>query len=96
MSENTVFVKKHIVVLLAAALFVHLFGCSPKVLVHKEIRGSIEQNPSWKMSEKCGDDDCTVMVDFLTGKDMSLKIEFDNDQQTKHFFIIRKIGRAHV
>jgi hypothetical protein len=66
-----------------------LSGCTPAASIQKEIRVFIEQNPGWKINEKCADDDCTMLVDFLTGKNMTIRVELDNDRQTKHFFIIR-------
>jgi hypothetical protein len=89
MFVNAVSMRRHLFVVLGATLLLYICGCAPAVSVHKEIRASIERDPYWKIQEKCGDDDCTVLVDFLTGKDMTIKIEFDNDQQTKRFFIIR-------
>lgn len=66
-----------------------LSGCTPATSIQKEIRVFIKQNPDWKIAEKCADDDCTMLVDFLTGKNMTIRVELDNDPQTKHFFIIR-------
>lgn len=66
-----------------------LSGCTPAASIPKEIRVSIEQNPAWKLDEKCGDDDCTTLITMLTGKNMSIRVELDHDRQTKQFFIIR-------
>lgn len=83
------FMTRYMFALLVSTLLLCICGCATTVPIHKEVRASIEQTANWKMSENCADDDCSVLVDYLSSNDLTFKIEFDNDQQTKHFFIIR-------
>ncbi len=88
MLNRIVFFRSQIFVLLCMAAFL-IGGCASKTMNHKEFKASIEENQTWKMTEKCADEDCTMNVDFLTGKTMTVRVELDNDAQTKKFFIIR-------
>jgi|SRR5208283_375378 len=75
--------------LLFLILLPFVFGCTTAATIPKEILVSIEKNPDWKIVEKCGDEDCYTLVDFMISKNMTFKVTFDNDKQAKQFFIIR-------
>lgn len=64
-------------------------GCASAVKQRKEVGASVETNQKWKMKEACGSEDCDMLVDFLVGADMTMRIEFDNDPQTKQFMMVR-------
>jgi hypothetical protein len=89
MANKTTRILFRVLLSLFLAYGAMLSGCTPAAKIQKEIRVSIEQNPDWKIAEKCADDDCTMLVDFLAGKNMTIRVELDNDPQTKLFFIIR-------
>jgi len=65
------------------------FGCASAPMSQKEMRAYIDRVPGWAMVEKCGYENCAPMVDFLTSNNMTVRIEFDNDQQTRQFFMIK-------
>ncbi len=88
MLNRIVLFRSQIFVLLSMTVFL-INGCAARTVNHKEFRASIQENEFWKMMEKCTDEDCTVNVDFLTGKAITMRVELDNDAQTGKFFIIR-------
>ncbi len=77
-------------------LFVSLFfssivllqGCSLPVR-QKDFRAYADDSSTWKMVEHCGYENCEPIVDFLTSEDLAIRLEFDNDDRTQHFFGIR-------
>ncbi|MBI5197067.1 MAG: hypothetical protein HZA19_00495 [Nitrospirae bacterium] len=55
---------------------------------YKEIRAYIDRNPNWKIVENCGYENCQPMVDFLTGENITAKIEFFKDNKNLFFDIL--------
>lgn len=70
--------------LISISFFSFGTGCAAR---QKEIRAYIEENPIWKMVENCGYENCLPMVDFLTGKDISTRLEFFKDQRNQFFVV---------
>ena len=62
-----------------------LFGCGftakPKSVA------TIRENNDWKIIEDCGYENCYPLVDFITSKDLQVRIEAHN-KTNKDFFII--------
>ena len=83
------FKKKNVFPWYILVVLLSISGCASTPVIQKEMRAFIERTPSWNVSEKCGYEPCAPMVDFLTRKNMAIRIEFDNDPQTKQFFMIR-------
>lgn len=80
---------KYLHLVLAVYIIFQSYGCA---VSQKEIRAFMSDKtgkPGWQMVEKCGYQGCNPVVDFLTSKDMTIRIECDNDWKTKKYFIIR-------
>jgi len=89
MNNRSVLIFHRSFKLLFLLLLPLVFGCTTTAKISNEILVSMENNPDWKMVEKCGDEDCNAMANFMTSKNMTIKITLDNDSQTHQFFIIR-------
>lgn len=63
----------HVGTLLCFIIF-PIIGCAAQ---QKEFRAFIDNNTEWKLVESCGYEGCYPKVDFLTYKDIALRIEFD-------------------
>lgn len=77
--------SKHYFFIFITCLVSFSLSCSGP---QKELRAYIEPNPHWKMVEACGYEGCRPMVDFLKGKDVTFRVEFDRDNE-KQFFIVQ-------
>jgi hypothetical protein len=56
-------------------------GCS----VHKkEFRAYIGSNSDWMMEERCGYEGCYPIVDFLKGKNITIRLELGKDYYNKY------------
>jgi len=65
---------------------VMLHGCARDHIIS---RPTIEKDPDWKMVESCGYEGCTPMVDFLSTRDIRIKIEaFDRGIKPQLFVIL--------
>ncbi|PKN38870.1 MAG: hypothetical protein CVU62_01325 [Deltaproteobacteria bacterium HGW-Deltaproteobacteria-2] len=49
----------------------------------------IEPNPDWHIEEKCGYEGCAKIVDFLVGKDVTVRVEAQNDYVRDNIFTIK-------
>jgi len=64
---------------LCTLLFVHLVAQSCGLSDRSFSQPTIAPNTEWAMMQKCGYESCGAKVDFLTGKDITIRIEADND-----------------
>jgi hypothetical protein len=63
-------------------------GCS----VHKnEFRAYIGSNSDWIMEERCGYEGCYPIVDFLKGKNITIRLELGKDYFNKYFTMLAVI-----
>ena len=85
MLRQPIVMNKRGLISILVSCFALIMGCTA---AQKEIRASIEQDPEWRMIQNCGYEGCTPTVDFLIGKEMTIRIECDNDWQTKQFFTV--------
>ena len=75
--------RKLITAIICISITFLLLGCTTH---QNEIRAYAVGNLNWKMVEGCGYENCDPMVDYLTGDDTTIRLEFDKMQ---HFFVIR-------
>ena len=68
------------------AFSVLIQGCAKD---HVVSRPTIENNPNWEMVENCGYEGCTPMVDFLSAKDIRIRIESFNHLLRPNLFVLR-------
>lgn len=79
--KNILSIKYYVCVFLMS-LASFILSCSAP---QKEVRAYIEENPNWKMVEACGYESCGPKVDYLTGKDIEIRVEFDRGNKNDHF-----------
>ncbi|MFZ3116257.1 MAG: hypothetical protein WA133_14375 [Syntrophales bacterium] len=77
------FVMRHLSFMFLLGLLLH--GCARDHIIS---RPTIEKNPQWEMVESCGYEGCTPMVDFLSSKDIRIRIEAFNHVRNPNLFVI--------
>lgn len=68
-------------------------GCSIPV---KEIRAFIDEDPDWKIVERCGFEHCYPIVDYLTGKELIVRLEVNNEEDNFYTIYIQFRDLANV
>ncbi|MBI4825122.1 MAG: hypothetical protein HY807_01680 [Nitrospirae bacterium] len=79
-------IVKSIRLILVLLFIAMLSGCIRRD--HIISRPIINFNPNWTMVEECGYEGCLPMVDFLTSKDMKIRIQSFNHMENIGLFLV--------